>query len=503
MARMLTTHPDYADAKKELDRINAALSIKGFQAHGTRYLTNPWGQIITNESGSNKGVRLDNRYSEYLENAVHHQFASQTLSAWVGLATRGGVNLVTSDGQTPVDKEVDENAELLLMDADGKGAGILNLHSRAIGYTAAFARSCILLLPSTAEHATRTERREGARTLMRLYSGYDVLDWDYEGLELVMVVLREQGISRTTGTAVRTNIYRRFELVDGVVKMSLGDDLHGADEFEVMDANGAPMDKIPLFWAGAEINNPDIDRIPIAPIVKLELGHYRNSAVNEECIRKVHPQLVLSGVSNSELEQLQDDGFTLFAGDILGITAPDARGEILQPEPGTLAGDGMKQKENAMMALGAKVVGAALSFNSASEAVINAVTSDSPLQTIADNVEAMFNAALARLAEMDGIDEYQINNSTNIADVLLDPSVLPVMLNAMNQQVVGRTDMQNLLRKHNLIERSNEDITEEIGIIDAGVIPNESQRSGRARNSDTAGDSVATGGAGSDTVTDG
>ncbi|MCP6133308.1 DUF4055 domain-containing protein, partial [Klebsiella pneumoniae] len=115
-------------------------------------------------------------------------------------------------------------------------------------------------------------------------------------------------------------------------------------------------DEIPFTFVGAQNNDPSIDESPLAALVEINLGHYRNSADYEDSVffcGQVQP--VISGLDTAWRDWLQDKGIRV------GSRSPfllpkEGSFTYAQAQPNTLAKEAMDSKRDYSVQLGARLI---------------------------------------------------------------------------------------------------------------------------------------------------
>jgi len=373
-----------------------------------------------------------NRYEVFKNRAVFVNFAGRTLNWLVGQIWRREptTNLAEYENLYAMfDKNV-----------DGKRVTLAQFARRLTRLTCAFGRAGLMVdYPNqvrtvdadgnermeTVTETKAADRDSGrVRPVFRCYRPQDIINWDTDviGSEevLTMVVLRETYNYRApTGFAVEERIrYRVLKLVaneSGTGHCAEVSVYHRKDENEkqtppeerpedyvtnsdemytLCGHNRVPLERLPFTFVGSVNNDETIDPSPIYPIAAINLGHYRNSACFEESVFMGNPTPWASGISADYKQEHYPDG-RIRIGSLGFVTVPP--GEqfgLAQPSPNTLAQEGMRDKEEQMQKLGAKLITDRATQRTATEAANDDEAESSVLESIAKNVSAAIEFGL-------------------------------------------------------------------------------------------------------------
>ncbi len=233
----------------------------------------------------------------------------------------------------------------------------------------------------------------------------------------------------------------------------------------IKDGSGAAWDVIPIIFVGPNNNDLKIDDSPMYDLAEVNLAHYRNSAEYEDSIYMIgQPQPWMSGLTEEWRNHLEKEGIYLGARTPWLLPENGSAG-LLQAEPNTIAKEGMDQKENQMIALGARMLTPGAVIKTVSEAESKAEIEHSVLSLAVSNVSAAYTQCLEwmlRFMNSSGKVSYKINQE------FTKPAIDAQMLTAITGlSVAGKLpdgDLFNSLKKHELIdpEKSNEDIKDEL-----------------------------------------
>jgi len=454
-------HPEYTERLPQWQAVQDTASPTGVKDARTTYL--PY-------VGDPQNADDVTAYDRYLKRAQFYGFTAETVRGLVGLAFDDGITL----------EDNPEGLEYLETNIDGDGLGIQQSAQKTTRDTVKQGRAGLLVdYPNSSGTVTRSEAAEkGLRASVISYDAFQVRNWQsrkYGALRSLSLVSLAESVDvvQDDGLTVKPETQERRlvltdELDDGgnttgarVYQVEIYRDNDGDSETPVetyvpRKADGKPFDYIPFFFIGSDNNDTTIDDSPMFPIADLNVGHYRNSADYENSIFMLQPQPWASGLSQAWVDKNMT-GFRLGSGALLALPVGGQFG-IEQPEPNTIAFEGMEYKQKAMIALGAKMLTADISFNTAREAMLSNGPTTSKLQTIVNNVETAYNDALTVVGEFMGIEPPVFVVNADLSKLAGDAQLAAVMVNAWMSGLIGKTDARDYMRAQGLIERTDEDI---------------------------------------------
>ncbi|MBU4749389.1 DUF4055 domain-containing protein, partial [Salmonella enterica subsp. enterica serovar Typhimurium] len=165
--------------------------------------------------------------------------------------------------------------------------------------------------------------------------------------------------------------------------------------------------KIPFTFIGASNNDATVDDAPLLPLAELNIGHFRNSADNEESSFVVgQPTLFIATGANFSLQQFQEANpkgikFGSRCGHNLG---EGGSAQLIQAEANNLAKQNMLDKETQAIQIGAQLISPTRQIT-AESARIQRGADTSVMATIARNVSMAYTDALKWVAAMMGLRE--------------------------------------------------------------------------------------------------
>jgi|ERR1051326_2305074 hypothetical protein len=434
----------------------------------------------TDQSLANK-----DRYRQYLTRAVWYNVTARTLEGMVGQ-----VFLIP-----PVIK-VPSQLDSMLQDCDGEGLTFVQSSKRAVDYVSAHGRAALFIdYPPTEAPVTQAQINTGEiKPMIKCIAPWNVINWRTKVVNgkkiLNMVVIREvkdsydeDGFSVTQAESFRVltlddttgnytvQVFEAADLANGKqskVKFEPG------QAIVPKDSAGQPFKEIPFTFIGAKNNDSAVDKPPIYDLASLNLAHYRNSADYEESSHMVgQPTPWASGLDENWVKNVLKDNIPL--GSRAGIPLPTgATVGLLQASPNQMPQQAMKDKEDEMVALGAKLVTQRRIQRTATEAVVDASSEGSVLTNVADNVSEAYTFAFKMACKFVGADPSSIKVQLNTQFELnrMTPDEISKMVAIWQQGAMPFTEMRETLRKSGVANLPDDEARKQIEADrKAGLIP--------------------------------
>jgi hypothetical protein len=412
------------------------------------------------------------RYNAYVQRAVFYNVAARTLDGMVGQ-----VYLIDPVYTLPKTLE-----DIILEDADGQSLSLIQLSKRAVRYTAAFGRSGILTdYPPTDEPTSKKALADGdIRPIITVYPAWNIRNWRMKkrGVKTVlsMLVLREESTDLAAdGFKInKTEKYRHLYLDDSGPTDVYTVELHccdgdgnttDVDKFIPKDSKGKTFDTIPFTFIGSENNDAALDKPPLYDLCSVNIAHYRNSADYEEsCYQCGQPTVVAIGLTEDWYKNVLKGQLSL--GSRGGIPLPAGSSlDLVQAKENSMPFEAMKQKEDQMVAIGAKLVIQKRVQKTATEAIVDVSSEQSVLTNVADNVSTAFVFALKYAARFIGAAEdkitFVLNTEFELNRMTLDD--ISKLIAVWQKGAISFDEMRDAVRKSGLATLSNEDAKKAIG----------------------------------------
>lgn len=458
-----TYHPSYSKYlpvwQKTRDSVRGSVAIKEKKS---QYLPVP-----DPESNDDRLGVESVRYRQYMKRALFTNFTGRTKNALVGAAFR----------KEPT-YELPEQLEYLIDDATGDGLGLIQLSKDELSNLLETGRSVLLVdYPQTVEGLSAEDiQRLDLRASIIPYTAEQCINWKTETVRgrklLTLCVLSETYIEDDDefGHETKTQ-YRVLRLRDeGYSQQLYRDEMPFTEEIFPRKADGSNWDEIPLAFVGSKNNDSTIDDAPLSDIADVNVAHYCNSADYEEsCFLTGQPTLFIThSLSPEQWVEYNPRGIKLGsrAGHVLGETGSAT---LLQAEPNNLVMEAMRSKEQAMVAIGARIITDRGGNETAEGARIRFASENSVLGDIVHNLSQALEACIYWCGEYMGVDaeeaQYEINRE--FYDKAVDPQIIMSMVTLLDRQILGESDIFDRLKAAGLIEagRTLEDVKEEAGEI--------------------------------------
>ena len=455
-----TQSKEYADNvdlwKKSRDAVNGATAVK---AKGAKYLPKPNPEDSSAENTA--------RYDDYVARANYVNFTGATLDGMLGMVFRK-------------EQAVDLQGEIAYMEENANGAG-LTLEQMA--------RSLISNMLQAGRHGLLTEypeapKREdgtaltkaevvklGLQANIKAYPAERVINWRtvvVGGIEKLSLVVLEEDHEEVSddGFESETKTYHRvLKLVDGLYEQTLyNENEEIIVEFEPKDAKGQRWTEIPFIFAGAENNDPDVDRAPLYDIAEVNIAHYRNSADFEEsCYMVGQPTPYAAGLTQTWVDANMKNGVVIGSRRFLNLPVDGSAG-LLQAAPNSMPEAGMTAKELQMVKLGARLITDASGTETAEAARIRYAGQNSKLAAVVGNAEAALKQCFEWAMQfMGGAGENEYVLNREFYDKTADPQMVIAKIQLLDRGVIAMRDMRDGLRSTGVIEsdRTDEEIEAE------------------------------------------
>ena len=404
------------------------------------------------------------RYRQYLKRALYTNFTGRTKSALVGAAFRRAPSY-----------ELPNGLEYLEDDATGDGLGVVQMAKDELSNLLETGRSILLVdYPQTEDGLTAEEvARLDLRAAIIPYTAEQCVNWKTDNVRgrklLTLCVLAESYLEGDDefGHEKKTQ-YRVLRLrEDGYTQQLYRDEEEYTDEFYPRKADGSVWDFIPLMFVGSKNNDATVDDAPLSDIADVNIAHYRNSADYEEsCFITGQPTLFIThNLSPEQWHDYNPDGIKLGArtGHVLGDTGSAT---LLQPNPNSLVMEAMKAKENAMVAIGARIITDRGNNETAEGARIRFASENSVLGDVVNNLSMAIEQCIYWCGEFMGTaEEAEFEINREFYDKSLDPQLIMAMTTLLDRQIISDADIFDRLKAAGIIEgdRTLEDVREELG----------------------------------------
>ncbi len=325
--------------------------------------------------------------------------------------------------------ELPENIQPMLQNSDGLGTSLFSL-TKCFGGEVLESGMCGILsdFPVVKDENLSQEDVTKKNLIPRLiwYKREDVINWRYEAVnnkrQLVFLVLKEDYVNpdKLYEEEVIERV-RIFQMKEGVCVVSAYDKKNGnwkltEVERPIKKANNNTFDYIPFTPIGAKQNIIGENPVPLAPIADLNIGMYRNSADDEDSTHMVgQPTPYIKGLTQDWWESVLEKKMMIGSRSAIPLPVGADIG-LLQAEPNSMPSERMKFKIEMCRMLGAALVQEKGGNATATEITLDAVTEQSVLASISDNLSKGIKTAIIIASEYfvkGGVNEEDVKITVN------------------------------------------------------------------------------------------
>lgn len=451
-----TPHPDLLKFLPKWQKVRRVLDgdVKGYLR-----------DVGRNEANAEYG-RL--RQEEYEDGAVFFNFTKRTLSGMVGSVMRRDPEIVLPDSMS-----------YLLNDVDGGGMGLVQQAKDVLADVCAIGRGG-LLVDAPAHDGVATAADQAAGLLnprIGFYPAESIINWrthrQGSSVKLSMLVLREVWEYHEEGDSEFITHYgMQYRVLDfdangryrqRLFKFKQGGGAVGEVEEVFPDLGPSFKGVIPFQIIGSGNNDIFIDDVPLTPLAELNIGHFRNSADNEESSFMVgQPTLfITTSVSTEAFVRANPDGVRMGSrtGHNLGATGS---AWLVQATETNLPSKNMLAKEQQAIQIGAQLITPSQQIT-AESARIQRAADTSVLSSVAHNVSAAYTQALIWVAGMLRLrDTPELTLSTEFFMAQMTAQDRAAWMADINAGLLPATAYYAALRKAGVTDWSDADIKEAI-----------------------------------------
>ncbi|HEF0021993.1 TPA: DUF4055 domain-containing protein [Citrobacter amalonaticus] len=392
-----------------------------------------------------RSAKAKQRNQDYRDRAVFYPITGNTKIGLLGMAYRKDPTMTAPD-----------KLDYLKTNADGGGISIYQQSQQVL--------EDIL---ETARHGLYVDyAKESEQAIILRYAPENIINWRTERIngrnQLVLVVLREV-IEEKDGYGFKERVqYRELSLEEGkfICRVWRNKAENGGGTYAV-DAQYHPKpkgkefwDEIPFTFVGAQNNDETIDDPPLATLVEINLGHYRNSADYEDSVwfcGQVQPYL--TGLDKDWRDHLEKKGVKVGSRNPL-LLPKDGTYGYAQAQPNMLAKEAMDSKRDYMVQLGARLIEQNSATKTATQASGEQSAATSILSICVSNVSEAFSKALAWCAKYLGVTDVKADFTINqefIARVA-DSGMVAVLVSAWQSGAIRDSDLVRVLQKLDIID---------------------------------------------------
>lgn len=410
------------------------------------------------------------RQAEYEAGGIVYNFTRRTLSGMVGSVMR-------KEPEINIPKEL----EYLLKNADGSGVGLIQHAQDTLMEIDSVGRGGLLVDAPETGAATAAEQNAGLlNPTIAFYTTENIVNWRLTRVgsvnRVTMVVLRETWEYHEPGNEFETKYGEQYRVLDidndGNYRQRLFRfDAEGGAQEDVVeiypDLGESLRGVIPFTFIGATNNDATIDDAPLLPLAELNIGHFRNSADNEESSFVVgQPTLFIypgENLTPQAFKEANPNGikFGSRRGHNLGY---GGSAQLIQAGENNLARQNMLDKEQQAIQIGAQLITPTQQIT-AQSARIQRGADTSVMATIARNVSQAYTDALRWVAVMLGKPEdTEVEFRLNM-DFFLEPMTAQdraAWMADINAGLLPATAYYAALRKAGVTDWTDADIKDAI-----------------------------------------
>lgn len=411
-----------------------------------------------NQSDENKA-----RYDQLKKRAMFLNVVGRTRTGLLGAVFRKTAEI-----------ELPSAIEYLIENLSGNGASLEQVSKESTGECLDTGRGGFLTdfpkveLPE-GQTALTVAQAANARAYIHLYCAESIVNWREDVINgvrrLTLVVLHEKinqpsedGFEFTAKDQYRALMMRGGKYVQAVYS---ADDPEGKETVPT-DKAGKPFDHIPFHFFGSENNDASIDKAPLEDLAEVNILHYGNSATVEESgfISSQPTLFITTSINTDDFVKANPNGLHIGSrrGHNLGATGTAT---LLQANETQLARELMKDKEQQMLMIGARIVQQGSGAETAEAVRIRYSSDNSVLGTIAGNVsEAMRNALFDAQRFMAGeVDEkgtvFWLNQE--FFDEVMDAQAILAQMQLWQQGIIAKSDLRTNLRQAGVLDSDRTD----------------------------------------------
>lgn len=370
--------------------------------------------------------------------------------------------------------------DYLLENVSGDGSSLEQLCKEATGECLDTGRGGLLVdfpkvvLPEGQTSLTVAQAAK-ARAYIHFYPAESIVNWREDVIDgvrrLTLVVLHEK-INEATQDGFEFTAkdqYRALMLIGGkYVQRVYTEDTPDGVETNPTDKTGKAFDHIPFHFFGSQNNDASIDKAPLEDLAEVNILHYGNSATVEEAgfISSQPTLFITTDIQPDEFLKLNPNGMHI--GSRRGYNlGKQGSAVMLQAKETQLARELMKDKEDQMLMIGARIVQQGGGAETAEAVRIRYSSDNSVLGTIAGNVSEAVRLSLfdAQRFMMDAVEEtgtvFWLNQE--FFDQVMDAQAILAQMQLWQQGIIAKKDLRTNLRQAGVLEsdRTDDDIDDD------------------------------------------
>jgi len=434
---------------------------KGQQAitqGGETYLPKP---NATDTSPENQA-----RYEAYLTRAMFANYTQKTISGLVG-------EVYSKDPEV----ELPSTLEVLKEDVDDTGVTLNQQSKKTVRNVLKFGRGALFVdYPQVEGQVSRADQESGkVRPSIVCYDPRCIINWRVAKVgfanKLTLVVIEEEiqvVDPEDEFTTKPQKQWRVLKMEEGIYKREIwvksDDKTVSTEDFVIVPGsevypvkgNGQFWEEIPFIFPGSQNNDPDVDMSPTYDLAVINIGHYRNSADNEESSFLVgQPTLAIAGLTQGWVDKNFKNGVQF--GSRAAVLLPEGgSANLVQADPNTIPFAGMEHKEKQMVAIGARIVQDSSVAKTATQAGGERASETSVLSNVSRNVSQAYKQCLLwswMYSDSNAVEDseeikYELNTDYEISR--LDPQLLLALVSTWQSGLIDDEEARSKITKMNL-----------------------------------------------------
>lgn len=405
------------------------------------------------------------RYKQYKKRAMFLNITGRTRTGLLGAVFRKTAEL-----------ELPTGVDYLKENASGDGTSLEQLSKDSVGECLDAGRGGFLVDFPAVDGVSSMADLQGRRALIHHYGAESIIDWDeqvidgvkrlaYVNLQECMTEFNPAELSRET-----YNQNRVLLLIDGrYVQRVYKEGAEGYAETTPTDKSGQHFDHIPFSFYGAQNNDASIDKSPLEDLADVNILHYGNSATVEESgfISSQPTLFITTDIDPDSFIKLNPNGMHI--GSTRGYNlGKSGTATLVQAQETQLSRALMKDKEEQMLMIGARIVQQGSGAETAEAVRIRYSSDNSVLGTIAGNVSealkrAILDAQRFMIGEPDEAGTVFWLNQSFFDETMTAQDIL-AQVQLWQQGFIAKSDVRTNLRQGGVLEadRTDELIDEEL-----------------------------------------
>jgi hypothetical protein len=403
------------------------------------------------------------RNKQYYERAVFYAIAGYTVRGMVGMLFRKEPSL-----------SVEPGLEYVTTNIDGVGQSIYQ-QSQAVCKDLVKKGRCGLWVdfPETDGNTSKADIENlKVFATVKKFDTTQIIDWKTETFGAKIYLSRI--LIKYTEEVEDEDVEVRLELFieEGVYRVKKWQKKATSSQYELVsdytptDSAGNYWSQIPFTFVGAETNTFSIDQPPSLDIVRINIGHWNNSASYEDSVwfaGQVQPWM--SGITEDYIKMLNDNKMYVGSGRLLGVPSGEQFG-YAQSRPNPASKEAMNDKVEMMIGLGAMFLQSGSAVKTATQSEGEKEIRHSVLSLIASNVSEAYEQALVWASMYMGTNTEQVEYQ--ITQEFVKPSAtsadLKEIVASLMQGAIPFNDYVKWCQKYGYIDESKtpEEVSDEL-----------------------------------------